>query len=134
MLQTRVWFHIFEDFLLKYLWSTIGLVAQSVPVFFPDVATAALVAMQAGKGEGLESAANRTENYVTNKKYMLSLGDAGSRLMYSYKDLVELAGFTQRVHEMLTVFRDMKRENYEKVWWPCLPSLLATSPTCPFSE
>jgi len=46
---------------------------------------------------------------------MLSLGDAGSRLMYSYKDLVELAGFTQRVHEMLTVFRDMKRENYEKI-------------------
>lgn len=114
ILQTRVWFHIFEDFLLKYLWSTIGLVAQSVPVFFPDIAAAAMIAMKAGK-EGSDSAAHRTERYVTNKKLMMSLGDAGSRLMYSYKDLVELAGYTQRVHEMLVVFKDMKKENYEKV-------------------
>ena len=46
---------------------------------------------------------------------MTSLADAGSRIMYSYKDLAELAGYTARMAEMLTVFDDMKKANYEKV-------------------
>jgi hypothetical protein len=46
---------------------------------------------------------------------MTSLADAGSRIMYSYKDLAELAGYTARMGEMLTVFEDMRRGHYEKV-------------------
>lgn len=33
---------------------------------------------------------------------MLSLADAGGRLMYSYKDLAELAGYTSRVYTLLS--------------------------------
>jgi len=46
---------------------------------------------------------------------MVSLADAGGRIMYAYKDLTELAGFTSRVHEMLKIFDEMKQEKYEKV-------------------
>jgi len=52
---------------------------------------------------------------------MTNLADAGSRIMYSYKDLAELAGYTARVAEMLTVFEDMKNGRYEKV---CVPTAL----------
>jgi len=52
---------------------------------------------------------------------MTNLADAGSRIMYSYKDLAELAGYTARVAEMLTVFEDMKNGRYEKV---CAPTTL----------
>lgn len=98
--------------LIKYLWSTIGLLAQAFPVFFPDVA---VVALQTLKAEDSTEAAIRTEKYITNKRLMISLADAGGRIMYSYKDLTELAGYTARVYEMLKVFDDMKKEHYEKV-------------------
>ena len=39
--------------------------------------------------------------------------------MYSYKDLAELAGYTARMAEMLTVFEDMRKGNYEKVRRHC---------------
>ena len=98
--------------LIKYLWSTIGLLAQAFPVFYPE---AAFLAAQTIKGKANDLAAVRTEQYITNKRMMMNLADAGGRIMYSYKDLTELAGFTARVHQMLTVFDDMKKENYEKV-------------------
>ena len=110
--RTRIWFNVFEDMLIKYLWSTIGLLAQAFPVFYPE---AAFLAAQTIKGKANDLAAVRTEQYITNKRMMMNLADAGGRIMYSYKDLTELAGFTARVHQMLTVFDDMKKENYEKV-------------------
>jgi len=100
ILNTRIWFNMFgkncrfllgcvhakvkkkEDLLLKYAWTTIGLLAQAVPVFFPE----AVLLVEATKTlKDGETAAGRTEKYVTNKRLMQSLADAGSRLMYSYK-------------------------------------------------
>lgn len=43
---------------------------------------------------------------------MISLADAGGRIMYSYKELAELAGYTTRVHELLTVLNDMREGRY----------------------
>lgn len=62
---TRIWFNMFEDMLLKYAWSTIGLLAQAVPVFWPD----AVLLMDATRTlrEG-ESVAARTEKYITNRR------------------------------------------------------------------
>lgn len=43
---------------------------------------------------------------------MVSLADAGGRIMYSYKELSELAGYTYRVYNMLRVFKDLKENKY----------------------
>jgi len=66
--RVRIWFNMFEDMLIKYAWSTIGLLAQAFPVFFPEMAA---IAMETVKGES-DSAAVRTEKYITNKRCSLT--------------------------------------------------------------
>lgn len=52
--------------------------------------------------------------FVTNRRLLLSSSDAFGRLMYSYKEVSELAGYTQRVADLLTVMDDIKHGHYEK--------------------
>jgi len=52
--------------------------------------------------------------FVTNRRLLLSSSDAFGRLMYSYKEVSELAGHTQRVADLLSVMEDIKRGHYEK--------------------
>jgi ATP-binding cassette, subfamily D (ALD), peroxisomal long-chain fatty acid import protein len=46
---------------------------------------------------------------------MLSLADAGGRIMYSYKELSELAGYTYRVYTLLRVLDDLHEDRYIKI-------------------
>ena len=55
-----------------------------------------------------------TVGFVTNRRLLLSSSDAFGRLMYSYKEVSELAGHTQRVADLLTVMEDVKHGHYEK--------------------
>src|ERR1700732_4130114 len=55
-----------------------------------------------------------TVGFVTNRRLLLSSSDAFGRLMYSYKEISELAGHTQRVADLLTVMDDIKHGHYEK--------------------
>jgi ATP-binding cassette subfamily D (ALD) long-chain fatty acid import protein len=43
---------------------------------------------------------------------MVALGDAGGRVMYSFKELSELAGYTFRVYNMLRVFEDLEKNRF----------------------
>jgi ABC-type uncharacterized transport system fused permease/ATPase subunit len=52
--------------------------------------------------------------FVTNRRLLLSSSDAFGRLMYSYKEVSELAGHTQRVAELLNVMQDIKKGHYVK--------------------
>lgn len=95
--------------MIKYLWSAAGYGLIAVPLLITRK-----------RGEGRDRAANdgviadRTESrwshhdlkcipadclpsaYISNRRLLLSLADAGGRLMYAYKDLVEVAGLTGR--------------------------------------
>jgi ATP-binding cassette, subfamily D (ALD), peroxisomal long-chain fatty acid import protein len=67
-----------EDFIIKYMWSAMGYIVISLPVFLTQ-GTEGLVALSAGE-EG-SKVVKRTEDYISNRRLLLTLGDAGGRLM-----------------------------------------------------
>lgn len=96
----KIRYNILEDFVLKYSWSAYGYLLSSLPVFLPA---------WGGLGGALELSSGltsrengRMKEFITNKRLMLSLADAGGRMMYSIKDLSELAGYTSRVYTLIS--------------------------------
>ncbi|CAG8652878.1 8771_t:CDS:10 [Funneliformis caledonium] len=57
---------------------------------------------------------SRAEGFITNRRLLLSSSDAFGRIMYSYKEITELAGYTARVSELLDTFDAVKAGRYEK--------------------
>ncbi|TQV96875.1 hypothetical protein V2A60_000490 [Cordyceps javanica] len=110
MLKIR--YNILEDFILKYSWSAYGYLLASLPVFLPawgGVGGLSEMVDQAQKG-GRER--NRMKDFITNKRLMLSLADAGGRMMYSIKDLAELAGYTSRVYTLISTLHRVHADAY----------------------
>ena len=54
----------------------------------------------------------RMKQFITNKRLMLNLADAGSRMMYSIKDLSELAGYTSRVYTLISTLHRVHAKAY----------------------
>lgn len=110
MLKIR--YNILEDFILKYSWSAYGYLLSSLPVFLPawgGLGGATERAQHTEKG-GRERA--RMKDFITNKRLMLSLADAGGRMMYSIKDLSELAGHTSRVYTLISTLHRVHANAY----------------------
>ncbi|KAI9329749.1 P-loop containing nucleoside triphosphate hydrolase protein [Obelidium mucronatum] len=69
----------------------------------------------AGSGSvGEAVVGNRTKGLVTNRRLLLQASDAFGRVMYAYKDLAELAGYTSRVSLLLEVLQDMQTNTFKK--------------------
>ncbi|PFH54766.1 hypothetical protein AMATHDRAFT_52650 [Amanita thiersii Skay4041] len=102
VLKRRWLFNCVEEGVIKWLWGSFGLVLCAIPVFFkiPGVSQTDL--------------GSRTEGFVTNRRLLLSSSDAFGRVMSSYKDLSELAGYTARVSLLLETMEDTKNGKYEK--------------------
>ena len=105
--RKKISYNMLEDILIKYLWSAIGLIACSIPILYPRFAGSL-----AQKSQRVE---DYTEGFIRDKRLMLSLADAGGRLLYSYKDLAELAGYASRVCNMLEVFGELVQNKFSKV-------------------
>jgi ATP-binding cassette subfamily D (ALD) long-chain fatty acid import protein len=113
MLKIR--YNILEDFVLKYTWSAYGYLLSSLPVFLPawggvggadELANAVFSAASGSRERG------RMKDFITNKRLMLSLADAGGRMMYSLKDLSELAGHTSRVYTLIATLHRVHADAY----------------------
>ncbi|KAH0422154.1 peroxisomal abc transporter [Colletotrichum camelliae] len=110
MLKIR--YNMLEDFILKYSWSAYGYLLSSLPVFLPawgGLGGAAELAETAAKGHRERG---RMKEFITNKRLMLSLADAGGRMMYSIKDLSELAGYTSRVYTLISTLHRVHANAY----------------------
>ncbi|KAL9027349.1 MAG: hypothetical protein Q9196_004111 [Gyalolechia fulgens] len=106
--RLKIRYNMIEDFVIKYSWSAFGYLITSLPVFLPDWSAPANTPDPAIPSDALlsEGCLNpqhiRMQSFITNKRLMLSLADAGGRMMYSLKDLSELAGYTSRVYSLIS--------------------------------
>ncbi|KAL0085125.1 ABC transporter transmembrane region 2-domain-containing protein [Phycomyces blakesleeanus] len=113
--KIRISYNMFEDFLIKYAWSAFGLGLCSIPVFLPDLAgqrSVAAAAASEGSDENVK-VGSHTRGFITNKRLLISLADAGGRMMYSYKELAELAGYTSRVYGLLSILHALHASEYD---------------------
>ncbi|WVQ93592.1 hypothetical protein IAU59_000667 [Kwoniella sp. CBS 9459] len=81
---------------------------MSLPILFPVASTT----LNAANRKAHHEVAERTESYVSNRRLLLSLADAGGRLMYSGKDLAELSGYTSRVYALLSSMHALNNNIY----------------------
>lgn len=102
ILQRRFYHGFMEDYVVKYIWGALGLVLCSMPVFVKL------------PGQVISSMGDRTESFVTNRRMLLGASDAFGRLMFSYKEVMELAGYTSRVSSLLQVMDEIQAGNFSK--------------------
>lgn len=103
ILRRRFYHGFMEDFVIKYFWGALGLGLCAVPVFF-----------KVPGQDALRAASDHTESFVTNRRILLSSSDAFGRIMFSYKEITELAGYTSRVASLLDVMDDVTAGHFEK--------------------
>lgn len=102
ILRRRLYHGVMEDFVIKYFWGALGLLLCSVPVFFQV------------PGQNATNMGDRTESFVTNRRMLLMSSDAFGRVMFSYKEITELAGYTSRVSTLFDVIDDIQAGHFEK--------------------
>lgn len=103
ILRRRFYHGFMEDFVIKYFWGALGLGLCAVPVFF-----------KVPGQDVIKAASDHTESFVTNRRILLSSSDAFGRIMFSYKEITELAGYTSRVAGFLDVMDDVTAGHFEK--------------------
>jgi ATP-binding cassette subfamily D (ALD) long-chain fatty acid import protein len=119
--RKRVFHGVVEGIVIKYLASVQGLLICAIPVFFRD--SLGRLGGPRSSGSDLSS---RTEDYIRNRRYLIDFADAVGRILYSYKEITELAGYTYRVSTMMTVFEDVSSGRYDKVISQANQQALAT--------
>lgn len=102
----KLWFVMLEQFFMKYMWSGTGMIMISLPI---------LTTAAQSKSKSVENGISERTQYLTTARNLLVSGaDAIERLMSSYKEIVELAGYTSRVAGMLEVFEEVSDGTYRK--------------------
>ncbi|KAK5175014.1 ATP-binding cassette long-chain fatty acid transporter pxa2 [Saxophila tyrrhenica] len=103
ILKRKLWHGIMEDYVIKYTWTALGYVLCAVPVFYK----------RADLGPS-EQFGDVSENLMTTRRLLINCSEAFGKLMTSYKDISQLAGYTSRVSTLLDVIADTERGHFEK--------------------
>lgn len=114
-----------DDGSLSFVHKQAGYLLISIPVFFGDVLPPSVTGSSktpSAPGDETkvqtEKVAKRTQNYISNRRLLLALADAGGRLMSSYKDMAELAGYTSRVYTLLSTLHELDIGRYQETIKP----------------
>ena len=132
MYQKRLFYNTVEEFIIKYLWGCAGLILCGYPVFSKQVDFIARLLgstyksngfhglyqllQQSGqlkmiksKNSSLTVVADRMEQFTTNRRLLMNASDAFGRILYSFKDVAELKGYTDRVYDLTSVLQDVSK-------------------------
>ena len=115
--RLKIRYNMLEDFVLKYSWSAFGYLVTSLPVFLPAWGGLASTTEHTATDPShptisSDRSHSRMQQFITNKRLMLSLADAGGRMMYSIKDLSELAGYTSRIYTLISTLHRVHASYY----------------------
>jgi ATP-binding cassette subfamily D (ALD) protein 3 len=106
VLHKRFLMGIFDSMLVKYGAVMVGYTVVGLPVFGP------------GREAYLKSVANDptkiTKDYVRNSSLLINLAKAIGRIVVSYKDVQNLAGYTSLIHELDEVLTDLEAGKFRR--------------------
>lgn len=98
---------IYDSMLVKYGAVMVGYTVVGLPVFGPN------------SKEYLEKygddQAQITRDYVRNSSLLINLAKAIGRIVVSYKEIQNLAGYTTLINEMDEVLGDLSNGKYQRV-------------------
>ena len=106
VLYKRFWMGIMDSLLVKYGAVMIGYTVVGIPVFGPN--REAYIASTKGDPTKI------TKDYVRNSSLLINLAKAIGRIVVSYKDIQNLAGYTSLIHEMDTVLKELKDGKFRR--------------------
>lgn len=110
ILNTKLWYIMLEQFLMKYCWSATGMVIIAIPVMTGTLP----INPENLHDPDTDDVSERTQYMTTAKNILIAGADALERLLSSYKEAHELAGYSNRVAKMFTVFEQVNKGIYKR--------------------
>eukprot|EP00835_Amoeboradix_gromovi_P005667 NODE_557_length_6694_cov_0.358302.p1 type:complete len:450 gc:universal NODE_557_length_6694_cov_0.358302:4402-3053(-) len=105
ILRFKMPYNMIEDIFVKYEWSAAALLVCGIPVFAKEYLGHGIINTESDIG-------STSQQFVIAKRLMLSLGDAGGRIMYAYKDMLEVTGYLSRLFTALHVLHQLHDGEY----------------------
>lgn len=111
----KLWYIMLEQFLMKYCWSATGMVIIAAPVMAGAIKLPTdNIDSSSGEVVNPDDVSERTQYMTTAKNILIAGADALERLMSSYKEAHELAGYSARVAKMFTVFEEVSEGKFKR--------------------
>ena len=104
MMNKELYMGVFDSMLVKYGAVMVGYAVLGLPVFGPG-------SEEYIKRVGTDPSAI-TRDYIRNSSLLINLAKAIGRLVISYKEIQQLAGFTTLVYEMEEVLGDLDKGKF----------------------